>query len=109
VISGNIFDNAAPPPVGENFEPLLSVGSLVIERILSSAKIVSTEYRQAQHEWVLLLRGEASLSIAGEFVAMKAGDYVFLEAGTPHTVLAVSDGALWLGVHLHPPFGEDGG
>jgi cupin 2 domain-containing protein len=102
VISGNIFDRAEPPSSGEVFEPLLTIENLVVERILSTGKTVPTEYRQTQHEWVLLLRGEASLSVAGEVLVLKAGDYVFLEAGTPHTVLEVSDAAVWLGVHLHP-------
>ena len=99
---GNIFDDAVPPVAGEIFEPLLSVRNLLIERIRSSAKIESVEYRQAQDEWVLLLRGEAVLSIAGELSRMKDGDYVFLPAGTPYSVVSVSDGAVWLGVHLHP-------
>ena len=28
--------------------------------------------------------------------------HLFLPAQTPHTVLQVSDGALWLAIHLHP-------
>jgi cupin 2 domain-containing protein len=39
--------------------------------------------------------------VAGREVALKAGDYLFLPARTPHTVRQVSDGALWLAVHLH--------
>lgn len=30
------------------------------------------------------------------------GDCLFLPAGTPHTVTQVSEGALWLAVHLGP-------
>jgi cupin 2 domain-containing protein len=102
VASGNIFENASPPAAGEIFEPLLSVRNLVVERILSSSRIEPVEYRQTQEEWVLLLRGEATVSVAGEIVRMKEGDFVFLPAGTPHSVLDVTDGAIWLGVHLHP-------
>lgn len=98
----NLFANAAPPDTGETFETLLSHENLVIERILSSAKIVSKEYVQAQAEWVLLLKGEAILDIAGEIVQLTAGDYVFLPAGQPHTVQSVSAGAIWLAIHLHP-------
>lgn len=102
VTSGNIFENASPPASGETFEPLLSVGNLVVERILSSSRIEPTEYRQEQEEWVLLLRGEATLSVAGKTVRMRDGDFVFLPAGTPHSVISVTEGAIWLGVHLHP-------
>lgn len=102
VTRGNIFEKATPPAAGETFEPLLSIDNLVVERILSSAEVEPREYRQSQHEWVLLLRGKARLSVDGEIVDMTDGDYVFLPAEAPHSVLSVSDGAIWLGVHLHP-------
>jgi len=98
---GNLFDKAAPPSDGERFEPLLSLKNLVIERIVSSSKIAQTEYVQSQHEWVALLQGSAQLIVAGETVTLKSGDYLFLPAGTPHTVQSVSDGAVWLAIHLH--------
>ena len=99
---GNLLADSAPPPNGERFETLLSHRNLVVERIISSDTPDSRAYIQTQDEWVLLLRGEAVLSIAGELSRMKDGDYVFLPAGTPHSVVSVSDGAVWLGVHLHP-------
>jgi len=39
--------------------------------------------------------------VAGETVVLRAGDYLFLPAGTPHTVRRVAQGSLWLAVHLH--------
>jgi cupin 2 domain-containing protein len=99
--TGNLYANATPPLDGERFEELLVHKGLVIERIVSSAKIASQEYMQDQDEWVVLLQGEATLSVAASHVALKAGDYLFLPSMTPHTVLTVSDGALWLAVHLH--------
>ena len=71
----------------------------MIERIVSSATIAPREYVQAQDEWVVLLRGDANLAVAGESVELKSGDYLFLPAGVPHTVQRVSEGALWLAVH----------
>ncbi|MBB3118703.1 cupin domain-containing protein [Pseudoduganella violacea] len=103
---GNLYLNAEPPDTGEVFEQLLSHRGVVIERILSSSRIVPGEYVQEQDEWVALLRGEASMLVAGENVALTAGDHLFLPARTPHTVLSVSQGALWLAVHIH---GEQGG
>jgi len=38
----------------------------------------------------------------GESLTLGPGDYVFLPAGMPHAVERVSDGAVWLAVHLHP-------
>ncbi|KQV88620.1 cupin [Massilia sp. Root351] len=97
----NLFADAAPPPEGERFEALLSHKGLLVERIVSSSKIASQEYVQEQDEWVVLLQGEALLQVDGESVQLKSGDYLFIPSRTPHTVLSVSDGALWLAVHLH--------
>lgn len=99
--NGNLFSDAALPPTGERFDTLLSHRNLVIERILSSAHTVPAEYVQTQDEWVVLLKGEAVLEVAGRRVALTSGDYVFLPSGTGHTVASVSEGTLWLAIHLH--------
>ena len=98
----NLFADAAPPPQGERFDTLLAHRSLVIERIVSSAALTPHDYRQPQDEWVLLMRGDALLEVAGAPVTLTQGDHLFLPAGTPHKVLRASEGALWLAVHLHP-------
>jgi len=99
--TGNLFVDADVPLQGERFEALLNHKNLVIERIVSSAATTPSEYIQPQDEWVAMIRGEATLDIAGELFELHSGDYVFIPAGTPHTVRRVSDGALWLAVHLH--------
>ncbi|MEJ2795117.1 cupin domain-containing protein [Iodobacter sp. LRB] len=96
----NIFYESSPPATGERFEPLHTQPGLLIERIISSPRIAHTEYIQPQDEWVLLLQGEARLDVAGKTVALHSGDYLFIPAQTPHTVLEVSDGAIWLAVHI---------
>jgi len=98
----NLFTKANPPPEGERFDELLRHRNLLIERIVSSAVITPQEYVQPQDEWVLLVQGEAVLRVDGASVALKAGDYLFLPAGTPHTVERTSEGAMWLAVHLYP-------
>jgi cupin 2 domain-containing protein len=97
---GNLFEDDATPATGERFDVLLQQRGLTIERIVSSAATTPTEYVQPQDEWVVLLRGDATLDVAGTPVELHAGDYVFLPSGTPHTVQRVSDGALWLAAHL---------
>ena len=97
----NFFANAAAPATGERFETLLDHKNLVIERIVSSSSIPPNHYCQPQDEWVLLVQGTADIEINGNSEALKAGDYVFLPANTPHSVKSVSDGAVWLAVHLH--------
>jgi len=101
-MKANLFAGASPPVDGERFETLLAHRNLVIERIVSSGNATPIEYLQTQDEWVLLVRGDARLDVAGEDVVLEAGDYVFLPAGTRHSVVHASNGALWVAVHLHP-------
>lgn len=98
----NLFHDSEPPAQGERFDTLLSHRNLQIERILSSSRIESVDYLQEQDEWVLLARGEARMTVAGETIELTAGDHLFLAAGTPHRVEHTSEGALWLAIHLHP-------
>lgn len=99
--TGNLLLDAVAPGEGERFDTLLAHRGLVIERIVSSAAVTPKEYVQPQDEWVVLLQGAATLEVAGEVIELHNGDYAFLPAGMPHTVLRVSPGALWLAVHLH--------
>ena len=98
---GNLFADAEAPREGERFEALLTHRNLVVERIVSSATAVPTAYVQAQDEWVALLAGEATLEVAGASVELRSGDYLFLPAGTHHVVRRVTEGAVWLAVHLY--------
>jgi cupin 2 domain-containing protein len=100
--STNLFDLGALPSQGERFDEVLRHRNLLIERIVSSSRISPQIYVQAQDEWVMLLSGEASMRVCGELLALKAGDHLFLPAGTPHSVETASQGATWLAVHLHP-------
>ena len=101
-MTANLFADDAPPPEGERFDVLLSQRNLVVERIVSSGRIDTGEYAQSQDEWVVLLRGEAEVEVAGEVRRLGVGDHCFLPAGTPHRVRSVTEGAIWLAVHLHP-------
>lgn len=98
---GNLFEDSAAPSAAERIDVLLAHRNLVVERIVSSARITPKEYFQTQDEWVVLVRGEAELEVAGEAVVLKTGDYLFLPSGTAHIVKSASEGAMWLAVHLH--------
>jgi cupin 2 domain-containing protein len=97
----NLFTDATAPLQGERFESLLSCRNVVIERIVSSVELTPAECVQPQDEWVVLLRGDATLEVAGETIELHPGDHMFLPSGTPHTVVRTSEGALWLAVHVH--------
>lgn len=97
----NVFEDCSPPAAGERLDVLLTHRNLVVERIVSSANITPTRYVQSQDEWVVLVRGDAELEVAGEVVVLTCGDHLFLPSGTVHTVRTASEGAMWLAVHLH--------
>ena len=100
---GNLFADADPPDTGERFSPLYSAPGVTIERIVSSLRPEGGEYDQPHDEWVVLLRGDAELEVAGQTRTLRAGDYVLLPAHTKHRVLRTSHGALWLAVHMTSP------
>jgi cupin 2 domain-containing protein len=100
--SGNFFAEASTPQEGERFDMLLSHRNLRVERIISSSRITAHAYVQPQDEWVMLVRGQARLQVGAKPIDLNEGDYVFLPAGTPHSVENASEGAMWLAVHLHP-------
>lgn len=101
-IQGNLFASLPQPLDGEVFEDLLRCGRVRIERIVSSDRPELVLYDQEQDEWVCLLQGRACLEIAGEVVALEAGDFRFIPAHTPHRVLTTSaePRCLWLAVHI---------
>jgi cupin 2 domain-containing protein len=100
----NLFADLPTPLTGEVFDTLLQCRNLRIERIVSSNEPDPVLYRQAQDEWVLLLRGEAILMIGDTRVELAAGDHLFIPAQTPHRVIATSaePRCVWLAVHLDP-------
>jgi cupin 2 domain-containing protein len=100
--SGNLFADAAAPQEGERFDTLLSHRNLRVERIISSSRVAAHAYDQPQDEWVMLVRGQARLLVDGKPIDLNEGDFVFLPAGTPHSVESASEGAMWLAVHLCP-------
>lgn len=96
----NLFAGEAPTE-GERFEALLSRRNVVIERIVSSAYVDGEVYRQGWDEWVALLRGSAELEIESSRRTLRAGDFAYIPAETPHRVRSCSGDAIWLAVHIH--------
>ncbi len=86
----------------ELFTSLLETTDLRIERIVSHGHSSPDGfwYDQDQHEWVLVLRGAARLSIEGEIKELKPGDYVHILAHQKHRVewTATDEPTVWLAV-----------
>lgn len=100
VSSARISDFLPPVPGTERFDTLCQLGNVTIERIVSSGTQLAERYCQEQDEWVLLLQGEAEISVGDAHLTLHAGDYVTLRARVPHVVHHTSENALWLAVHI---------
>jgi cupin 2 domain-containing protein len=98
----NLFANMGGSPAREEFITLLQTNGVRVERIVSNGQC-SPEgfwYDQEENEWVLLLRGTASLEFEdGGRVILKAGDYLGIARHLRHRVGKASADAVWLAVH----------
>lgn len=99
----NFFKSAAGESGCEQIDSVLSTEALRIEQIVSrgQASPAGFWYDQENPEWVILLKGSATLQIEREAdVQLRAGDYLLIPAHLRHRVQSVSEDALWLAVHF---------
>jgi len=97
----NIFDIMPQDFSGEISEIIENTPSLRIERIVSTGQISAEGfwYDQSEHEWILLLQGEAKLEyINGEIIELKIGDYINIPPHKKHRVVFTSSSpqCIWL-------------
>ncbi len=98
----NLFQAPAVVAPAEQLISLLQTPHLRLEQILSHGQPTAAGcwYDQARSEWVLLVRGTATLQFeAGASLALKAGDSLLLAAHVQHRVECCSEDALWLALH----------
>jgi cupin 2 domain-containing protein len=98
----NIFDDLPQHLPKELIQILLRAADLRIERIISHGHASPTGfwYDQAQHEWVIVLKGAARLQFEDGMVEMKPGDFINIPACKKHRVDWTTPGepTVWLGV-----------
>ena len=100
----NIFSGIKNQSPEEIFEPIIKTNQFKIERIISSGQ--STDkgkwYDQDVDEWVILLKGSASLLFESnnEKIIMKPGDYINIPAHQKHRVgwTVADEETIWLAV-----------
>ena len=97
----NIFQDIPSDLTQEMFETLLQNKNIRIERIISYGQSSPAEgwYKQDEHEWVLLVEGEALLAFEdNNEVHLKAGDYLNIPAHTQHKVVWTKENTktIWL-------------
>lgn len=101
---GNIFE-LIPDDLGEEvFDLLVQSGDVKIERIISKghASPDTGWHDQDHNEWVIVLQGEALISIeGGEEIDLCAGGYVNIPAHTKHKVSWTKPDSetIWLAIH----------
>ena len=100
---GNIFTGIKISAGEDRFQTLLETASVKIERIVSDShqSPAGFWYDQSETEWVIVLRGEATLELeGGEFVELKTGDYVTIPCRLKHRIHRTSPQTVWLAVHI---------
>ena len=95
----NLYDYITPQS-GEDFTTLLSHKNIKINRIVSSDNVEAVEYSQEEDEWVVLLRGKATLLLHGEELLLTEGETLFIPAKTTHSILRTDKNTLWLAIHI---------
>ncbi len=99
----NIFAGVVGIKGEEEFVTLFENFALRIEKIVSHSHS-SPEgfwYDQKEDEWVLVLRGAATLEFAaGELLEMNEGDYLMIPRHVKHRVPRTSPETIWLAVHI---------
>ena len=95
----NLFDYEVPTD-GESFTTLFESDKLTVSRIVSSDRVEAKVYYQEVDEWVILLKGEATLRIESERRTLHQGEFIHIPAHTPHEVLTTQKGTLWLALYM---------
>jgi len=101
----NLLEDLLGPASEEAFTELLSRPGIRIERIVSNGQSIPVDapYDQDHDEWVLLLRGSASLWIDGDGERdLRPGDHVLIPAHRIHRVTrtAAAEPTVWLAIHF---------
>ncbi len=101
----NLFADLPRRLPDELFTTLLEAANVRIQRIVSHghASPAGFWYDQDEHEFVVLLQGEARLRFEGEkqSVEMKPGDHLNIQAHQRHRVewTTPDEPTIWLAVH----------
>jgi len=103
----NIFASIPTSLPDELIDTLADNGQARIERIVSRghASPPGFWYDQQQHEFVLLLQGQAELELLDppERLGLRKGDYLLIPAQRKHRVVWTSsdEDCIWLAVFYH--------
>jgi len=100
----NLFQNLPAKLPAELVETLAENQHTRIERIISTGQTSPADfwYDQHEHEWVVVLQGEAKLLFDGEAepIHLKTGDYINIPSQRKHRVewTSTDEPTIWLAV-----------
>lgn len=97
----NLLPSLSNKTAEENF-PLLETEEFRLEHLASHGQASSPGfwYDQPEPEWVLLLRGTATLDFGDQgMLELRAGDSLTIPARMRHRVARVSRDAVWVALH----------
>lgn len=100
---GNVLGADAGQPDSEEILALFENSAARIERIVSRSHSSPPGfwYDQDEDEWVMIVRGKATLEFAGgEIVELNEGDYLLIPRHVRHRVVRTSESTIWLAIHL---------
>lgn len=101
----NIFADIPDVIPEEIFETIIGTKAFRLERIVSDGHFTPEDkwYDQDENEWVILLKGSASLLLEGdkEPFLLKPGNYLNIPAHRRHKVLWTDrdEKTIWLALH----------
>lgn len=100
-----LWDRRLVQQENEFIEFLIERAGVKLERIISQGQTTppGTWYDQETDEWVVLLKGRASLEFDnGTSIHLTEGDYLMIPAGLRHRVSFTSKNppCVWLALHL---------
>ena len=105
----NLWEGLFHPSSCEIVDVLAEGTGVRIERIVSTGQATPAGqwYDQDLDEWVVLLRGRATLSFEGvpDVITLKPGDHLTIPAHRRHRVESTDqiEPTVWLAVHYRPP------
>ncbi|MEM1405047.1 MAG: cupin domain-containing protein [Pseudomonadota bacterium] len=102
--SGNLLDEIPEELAEELFEKLVEGKEFRVQRIVSKGHTApeSGWFDQEEHEWVLVVKGEARVSFDnGDVEHLSAGSYLNIPARTKHRVSWTSPHTetVWIAIH----------
>lgn len=102
--SANLYEKIPNNLDEEIFELLVQGENVKIERIISNGHTSPGTgwYDQELNEWVLVLKGNASISFEnGKVIDLKEGDYLNILSHQKHKVIRTSTSTetIWLAIH----------